>query len=165
MSWYLFDDLKRKNTSWIQSVDNKCTVTTFKRWLNRKRVKLRYGAVGQHGSIAVVERFIRTLKDEGMRRIMVPAQRDTMRREIQNFVEWYNEARPHSVLNGQTPNEVYSSVRPRPRIEPRQRWHRRSPCAKPRTLVAGKPGDRFTLMINHHAGRSYLPVVSLQRAA
>jgi len=60
-----------------------------------------------------------------MRRIMVPAQHDTMRREIRYFVEWYNEARPHSALDGQTPNEVYNGLRPahrRPRIEPRERW-------------------------------------------
>jgi len=65
-------------------------------------------------------------------------------------------------------NEVYDGLRSanrRPRIEPRERWQRRSSCAKPRTLVAGKPGDRFTLMVNYHAGRSHLPIVSLQRAA
>ena len=140
----------------------------FKRWLRRKHIKPRYGAIGQHGSIAVVERFIRTMKDESLRRIMVPAQHQKIRREIRYFVEWYNEARPHSALNGQTPNEIYNGLRPanqRPRIEPRERWQRRSPCAKPRTLVAGKPGDQFTLIVNYHAGRSHLPVVSLQRAA
>jgi len=38
----------------------------FRRWLKRKHIKPRY-AVGQYGSIAVVERFIRTMKHEGMR--------------------------------------------------------------------------------------------------
>ncbi|MDH3672994.1 MAG: DDE-type integrase/transposase/recombinase, partial [Gammaproteobacteria bacterium] len=142
--------------------DKVFTADDFTRWLVRKHIKPRYGAVGQHGSIAVVERFIRTLKDEGMRRIMVPAQRDTVRREIGYFVEWYNETRPHSALDGQTPNEVYNGLlaaNRRPRIEPRERWHRRSPCAKPRSLVAGKPGDQFTLNIDYHAGRSHLPIV------
>jgi len=108
------------------------------------------------------------MKDESLRRIMVPTKRDTMRREILYFIQWYNEIRPHSALDGQTPNEVYDSLRPanqRPRIEPRERWQRRSPCAKPLTLVAGKPGDQFTLKVNYHAGRSHLPLVSLQRAA
>ena len=40
------------------------TADNFKRWLKRKHIKHRYGAVGQHGSIAVVERFIRTMKNE-----------------------------------------------------------------------------------------------------
>ena len=91
-----------------------------------------------------------------------------MRCELRYFVEWYNETRPRSALDGHTPNEVYKGLRPanrQPRIEPRKRWQRRSPCAKPRTLVAGKPGDRFTLKVNYHAGRSHLPIVALKRAA
>ena len=144
------------------------TADNFKRWLRRKRIKPRYGAVGQHGSIAVVERFIRTMKDGGMRKIMVPTKHDAMRSEIRYFIEWYNDNRPHSALNSRTPNEVYNSSRPanrRPCIEPREHWQRRSPCANPCTLVAGKPGDQFTLRVNYHAARSHLPVVSLQRAA
>jgi transposase InsO family protein len=144
------------------------TADSFKRWLRRKRIKPQYGAVGQHGSISVVERFIRTMKDEGTRRIVVSTNHDTMRREIRYSIEWYNESRPHTALGGQTPNELYNGLRPanrRPRIEPRERWHRRSPCANPRTIVAGKPGTRFTLFIDHYAGRSHLPIVSLQRAA
>jgi transposase InsO family protein len=40
-------------------------------WCERHGVKPRYGAVGQHGSIAVIERFFLTLKSEAMRVIMV----------------------------------------------------------------------------------------------
>ena len=46
----------------------------FKRWCRRRKIKPRFGAVGQYGSIAVIERFIRTLKDEGLRRILVPLE-------------------------------------------------------------------------------------------
>jgi hypothetical protein len=70
-------------------------------------------------------------------------------------------------FDGRTPNEVCDSLRPanqRPRIEPRKHWHYRSPCAKPRTLVTGKPGDLFTPVINYHPRLSHLPVVSLQCA-
>ncbi len=63
------------------------TADNFKRWLKRKQIKPRYGAAGQHGSIAVVERFIRTRKDEGIGRIMVPARCDAIRREIRYFIE------------------------------------------------------------------------------
>jgi transposase InsO family protein len=35
----------------------------FKCWCRRRRIRPRYGAVGQHGSIVLVERFIRTMKD------------------------------------------------------------------------------------------------------
>ena len=34
----------------------------LKRWCRRKRILPRFGAVGRHGSIALIERFIRTTK-------------------------------------------------------------------------------------------------------
>ena len=140
----------------------------FKQWCRRKGIRPRYGAVGQHGSIAVVERFIRTMKDEGVRRILVPQRRNRFRSELRSFVTWYNQHRPHMTLEGKTPNEVYVRLRPanrRSRIEPRKRWPRSSVCAAPRTLVAGQPGDRFTLQVDFHDGKEHLPIVSLERAA
>jgi hypothetical protein len=124
--------------------------------------------IGRLRLIALIERFIRTMKDEGTRRILVPQRRSTFRYVIGDFFAWYNEWRPHTALEGRTPNEVYFRLRPvnrRPRIEPRARWPRRSPCARPRTLIAGQPGDRFTLDIKFLGGQRHLPVVSLKRAA
>jgi transposase InsO family protein len=40
----------------------------FKDWCQRKRLRPRFGAIGQHGSIAVVERFIQTVKIECTRK-------------------------------------------------------------------------------------------------
>jgi transposase InsO family protein len=102
----------------------------FKRWCQRRGIKPRYGAIGQHGSIAVVERFIKTLKDEATRRIIVPFQREAFRRELIFFRDWYNEHRPHMTLEHKTPNEVYYERVPangQPRIEPRKHWPRGSP--------------------------------------
>jgi transposase InsO family protein len=140
----------------------------FKDWCQRKGINLRFGAVGKHGSIAVVERVIKTVKDEHTRRIVVPQRRQEFRRELLPFLDWYNEHRPHMTLDGSTPNEVYFGQRPanlRPRVEPRKRWPRGSLCANPHTLVAGQPGDCFSLEVNYHNGRRHLPVVSLRRAA
>ena len=53
----------------------------------------------------------------------------------------------------------------RPRIEPRERWPRGAPCAKPQTLIAGKPGQRFEMVESFHEKRRHLPVVKLNRAA
>ena len=139
-----------------------------KGWCKRKAIRPRYGAVGKHGSIAVVERFIRTMKDEVTRRILVPQRRAAFRRELASYLAWYNEHRPHTTLDGKTPNEVYFRLRPanrRPRIEPRERWPRPSLCASPSTLIAGQPGDRFELEAGFHDGRRYLPIVSLRGAA
>ncbi len=141
---------------------------SFKHWCRRKKIRPRYGAAGKHGSIAVVERFIRTMKDEGIRRIPVPQRRACFRRDLKSFFAWYNDCRPHTTLEGKTPNEVYFGLQPanrRPRIEPRRRWPRRSPCAAPRTLIAGQPGDRFQIDIDFLGGKRHLPYVSLKRAA
>ena len=140
----------------------------FKSWCKTKKIRPRYGAIGKHGSIAVVERFIRTMKDEATHRIAVPLRRTACYAELATYLAWYNEHRPHATLHGKTPDEVYFRLRAakgRPRIEPRRRWPRRSPCAGTRTLIAGQPGDRFTLKVEFYEGRRYLPIVSLRRAA
>ena len=51
-----------------------CSV--FKGWCDRQGVTPRFGAVGQLGSIALIERFILTLKNECMRIILVPLGTD-----------------------------------------------------------------------------------------
>ncbi len=52
----------------------------YRRWCRRRRIRLRYGAVGKHGSIAIIERFFRTLKNECSRRNLVPFRRVAVRR-------------------------------------------------------------------------------------
>ena len=116
----------------------------------------------------MVERFILTMKTEDTRKHLVSLQREMFRGEIISFFDWYNAYRPHTTLGGKTPNEVYHHRYPdnrRPRIEPREHWPRGSPCAKPQTLVAGKPGQRFEMIISFHEKRRHLPVVKLQRVA
>ncbi len=119
-------------------------------------------------SIAVVERCIRTVKEEFTRRITIPLSRAEFRSELLLYVDWFNDHRPHTSLHGRTPNEVYFGRRPtnqRPRIEPRAHWPRPSPCARPRTLVAGELGNRFTLNVEQFQGRRHLRIVTLRRAA
>jgi transposase InsO family protein/DNA-binding transcriptional regulator YiaG len=140
----------------------------FKAWCRRRKIKPRYGAVGKHGSIAVIERFIGTMKREGTRRLLIPMRRATVRDDLRLFADWYNEHRPNSALDGSTPNEVYHDLPPancRPRCEPRADWPRKSRCAKPQALVAGQPGAGFTLKIDFLEGRKNLPIVTLKRAA
>ena len=142
---------------------------TFRHWVKGKGIKPpRYGKAGEHGSIAVVERCILSLKTELVRHILVPLRREQFLRELVCYQEWFNEHRPHTTLGGRTPNEVYFKQRPanrRPRIESRRDWPRGSPCAEPWALAAGKPGDAFTLRVDFQKGRRHLPVVALKRAA
>jgi transposase InsO family protein len=68
----------------------------FKRWCRSRSIRPRFGAVGEHGSIAIVERFIRSMKSECTQRITMPFHLDAMRCEIASHATWYNEHRPHS---------------------------------------------------------------------
>jgi len=141
----------------------------FKAWCKRRGIKPRFGAVGRHGSIAVVERFIRTMKAECTRRLLlVPLRKESFRRELDFFALWYNEHRPHEWLDGRTPNEAYFDRPPTNRSsrwEPRSRWPRGSPCAKPRVLVKGQPGARVELAVTFHESRKHLPIITLKRVA
>jgi putative transposase len=139
----------------------------YKKWCRQRGIQPRFGALGKHGSIAVLERAVRTIK-EALQRIMVPTRREAMRAELVIVLDWYNQHRPHSSLGGKTPDEVYFHRFPanrRPRLEPRSVWPRGSPCALPHALVAGKPGARFDVDVEHVAGHAHLPILRLRRAA
>jgi hypothetical protein len=130
-------------------------------------IQPRFGAVGRSGSIAVVERFHRTMK-EILRRTIVPEDQGEFEEEISSIITWYNEHRPHETLSGKTPNEVYFSHAPaneQPRLETRPRWPRGSPCAAPQAELNGEPGDPVILEIDCVANRPHLPIIRARRAA
>jgi transposase InsO family protein len=145
------------------------TARAFKRWCRRRGIRQRFGAIGKYGSLAVIERCIRTLKDECTRRLAtVPYRLTAMKQELAHYVAWYNGHRPHARLSVATPDEVYHQRRHAarlPRFEPRPRWPRRSPCASPQALIRGQPGARLLLDVRYLAGRRHLPIVALKRAA
>jgi hypothetical protein len=71
-------------------------------------------------------------------------------------------------LDGRTPDEIYYRRFPanrRPRYEPRSRWPRGAPCARPWALTRGRPGAQLELAIKFLGGRKHLPIVKLRRAA
>jgi hypothetical protein len=140
----------------------------FRRWCRRRGVCQRFGAVGKYGSIAIVERVIRTIKNECTRRLLVPYVRTRFQRELSFYICWYNEHRPHGALETRTPNEVYSGLAPAclaPRFEPRNKWPRGSPCAGPQATVRGRRGQRLELSVSYMSRRKHLPIVELKRAA
>ncbi len=131
-----------------------------------KNIKPRFGAVGKHGSIAVVERLHLSMKNECTRRILVPIDKAGFSKEITLWREWYNSYRPHMTLEGKTPDEVYfckRSANSLPRIEPRPKVHHSTPCARPRMIMAGKPGRKFCAQIAFLEGRRHLPILIVQR--
>ncbi len=141
----------------------------YRRWCRRRKIRLRYGAVGKHGSIAIIERFFRTLKNDCTRRILVSFRRVEVRRELGYFMRWYNGHRPHGSLDVRTPDEVYVNRVPaceRARLELRPRWPHRSKCASPQAPVdaAGSRAGPVQIEVKFVGGR-HLPVVSLRRVA
>jgi len=140
----------------------------FMAWCKGRGIHIRFGAVGRHGSIAVIERFIRSLKQEGLRKLLLSLCQRTFCQQVQSYAAWYNTHRPHTFLNGATPDERYFGRRPAnraPRFEPPARWPRGSPCATPQTLVKGWPGARLELVLTFEGGQKHLPVVALRRVA
>jgi putative transposase len=155
----------------------KCIVTDqgvqfrreYRTWCQRRGVEPRYGAVGKHGSIALVERFWRSMKGEafGARRRLVPLSLRQMVTLSERYVAWYNESRPHQGLAGQTPREAFERARPlheQPRFEPRARYPDGAPCAAPLAPVRGAPGERLSLVVRHPTGLPHLPVIELRAA-
>ena len=140
----------------------------FKGWCQRRSIRPRFGAVGKQGSIAAVERFIRSMKIECTRLIRVPLQLNAMRREIGSYAMWYNLYRPSQGLCGRTPLEVYADLRPAnasPRFEPRKNWPTTGSCASPQTAIRGARGVELSLVVGYVEGRRHLPVVELRKVA
>ena len=140
----------------------------FKAWCREQTIRPRYGAIGQHGSLAVLERFVLTLKSDCTRRILVPLRREKLRRELILYGAWYNQHRPHMALGGRTPYEVYHDREPaneQSRLEPRACRPPAAPYAVPHTAVSGTPGMRVELGLRCHSGHQHLPVVTVKPAA
>ena len=140
----------------------------FKQWCGREDIQVRFGAIGQHGSIAVIERMILTLKQTLGWLPLISLQRKKFQRILQETAAWYNRHRPHVSLGNRTPDEVYRRLRPahrQPRFEPRPLWPRRSACASPVTLVKGQPGVGLKMQLAFAGGHRQLPMVTLKRVA
>jgi transposase InsO family protein len=129
----------------------------FAAWCRRRGVRPRKGAVGKQGSIAIVERLIRSVKRECTRQIRVPLGLEAMRRELVFYAAWYNESRPHQALGGMTPADRYDGAgRMAKSFEPRPRW----PADDGAVRV-----KRLQLVVTFPEGRKHLPIVELKRAA
>jgi transposase InsO family protein len=140
----------------------------YRTWCAKTGVKPRFGAIGKHGSIAILERMILSLKAEFLRRIFVPYSLPRMQQAMASYQVWYNEFRPHSSLGGRTPAEVRDGrVRERDavRIEPRARYPlaRAGPDEAPPAVEPAR--GRLELMVSRVNGYRELPIVELRQAA
>jgi len=125
----------------------------FKAWCKQKKnnINLRYGAVGKHGSIVIIERFFRSIKQQWLRTIMIPLQLSDMRNSITTYIRWYNHYRPHQGLNGAIPIDLYSpdkSKKAPKQYDPR-----------------GRPDMKLKLIVTYFEGHKQLPIVELKQVA
>jgi transposase InsO family protein len=129
----------------------------FKRWCKRRGIRPRYGVLGEPASLCVVERFIRSMKDECTRRLfIVPMSHGAFRKELLAYATWYNRWRPHTTLGGRTPEEAFANrAAPSRRFETRPLWPRHGAVRR----------DALRLDVSFVAGRKHLPVIELRRAA
>jgi len=104
------------------------TSRAFHRVLDRHRARHRYGAIGKTGSIALIERFFRTLKTVASLRSKPPFLRADLERRLAFAFHYYVWLRPHQGLGGGTPGEWFLGLRPAhldsvppPRGRPRDR--------------------------------------------
>ena len=88
------------------------TGDVFAELLDSWNIKPRLGAVGKHGSIAVTERVIKTLKCEWLKRVAIIKDVDHLVKLCEEFEDWYNEWRPHMTLDGLRPDDVYYDKKP-----------------------------------------------------
>jgi transposase InsO family protein/DNA-binding transcriptional regulator YiaG len=83
------------------------TGQVFRRKLLWLGVKQRFGAVGKKGSIALIERLWRTLKDALGLRLLRPSAAEDLTTIVEMGLVHYAHFRPHQALGGATPAEVY----------------------------------------------------------
>ena len=88
------------------------TSRAFELALDRLGVRHRYGAIGRSGSIAIIERFFRTLKTIARLRSKPPLLRGDLERRLTGAFDYYAWLRPHQGLAGATPAEVHLGKNP-----------------------------------------------------
>jgi len=79
----------------------------FRRKLWKLGAKQRFGAVGKKGSIALIERLWRTLKDTLGLRLLRPSAPEDLAATVEKGLVHYAHFRPHQGLGGATPAETY----------------------------------------------------------
>ncbi|UCC67273.1 MAG: transposase [Armatimonadota bacterium] len=96
------------------------TSEVFGGLLHEWDVKPRFGAVGKHGSIAVTERVILTLKYEWLNHVPVIRGLDHLSQLLHAFEIYYNKHRGHATLGGAIPLAVHRG----------EEWHKPEKTSK-----------------------------------
>ncbi len=126
------------------------TGSSFRHYLKRLGVRHRFGAIGQKGSIALIERFWRTLKQSLHARYPAPPLRlAELEERLRLELLYYAHFRPHQALDGATPAEVYYRTIPLPlnAVRPPRARPREGPNELPVHFVFLDPEQRLPILI------------------
>jgi putative transposase len=151
----LLRDAVRRNgapTWMVTDRGTQFTASGFTRVLRRLGIGHRYGAVGRKGSIALLERFWRTMKSEYAGGLVLFRPLGSIRVRLTSYVAWLNRDMPHQGLAQRTPEEVHTGRSTRPAAVP-LRAGLVARCGFPVVYAEYVAGDRD------------LPVLRLRRAA
>ncbi len=88
------------------------TAADFRDTLSVLSIRQRFGAIGQHGSIAIIERFWRSLKELLGVRLLPPISAAQLEARTELALAYYAAYRPHQGLSGATPLEIYLNETP-----------------------------------------------------
>jgi transposase InsO family protein len=88
------------------------TAESFRAHLRSLGIHQSFGAVGQYGSIAIIERMWKTMKELlGIKRWRLVHPSD-MQQRLDAALTYYAYLKPHQGLTGAVPAEVYFGIRP-----------------------------------------------------
>jgi len=113
------------------------------RLLTQHGILRRYGAVGRSGSISLIERFWRSMKEEYVRLFFLYRSTTTIDGRLERYRTWFNQERPHQGQRQRTPDDVY--------------------FARPEKPTRDIPSG--ILHVRYHDGDRRLPVLRLRDAA
>jgi putative transposase len=89
------------------------TSAVFRDTLNELGIRHRFGAIGKVGSIALLERLWRTLKEALVIKVFPPLIQSELELRLELGLRYYAFLRPHQGLGGATPAEIHFGLEPR----------------------------------------------------
>jgi putative transposase len=137
----------------VSDQGSQLTSATFRAALAGLGIKQRFGAIGQCGSIAIIERFWRTVKEMLRLKTYSPLSSDDLHARLQTGLNYYAYHKPHQSLKGATPAEVYY-IKPPGRID----------AARPHRAYENK-SDHMLFEIAYLDPEHLLPVLTPKKAA
>jgi transposase InsO family protein len=130
----------------------------FRKTLKTLGIKQRHGAVLKTGSISIIERLWRTLKDMLRLRSRLVWSPDDLIRRIETGLFYYAALKPHQGLYGATPAEIYFGLKPAKTFAKR-------PLREFELVRKKKPPDETAFEIEYLDQERLLPVLAPTKKA